>query len=244
MHKLFLSLVLVLAQSLAGPTKTAGPTNMVWGASAAAPLVVQAQSCTAATNTCNITFSPAIVAGHRILVWDGSNTNSALPTMTGETFSLSTGANACGGSSSSNFYCYLDSSAVGGQTALACNSVGGASSITCAAVEVDAPQGLSPADAGGQTPFGGATTAFTVSTAGSTTHSTDLNLACFYEAGTFGTTIAVAGGYTSVVTAQFNGGSSYMLVEKLATSSTGIQTATATASGSVSYQAGIISVSP
>ena len=205
--------------------------------SSASPVITEFASGTGSAGTATVTLGSAVTAGYRVLVVTGSNGTNNTPTMTGETFTAYTGATGCQNNVGFVISCYLITSAVGGQTVVNCSSAG--VDINCAAMVINAPQGLSPKDAGGNTLVTSAS--LSVATSAATTNANDLIVGMFF-AGANGVTYTAGSSWTSVLTSGGSDGS--LFVESLAPGSTGVQTATATGSASANTAEAIIAIKP
>jgi len=205
--------------------------------SGANPVITESAAGTGSAGTATVTLGSAVTAGYRVLVVTGSNGTNNTPTMTGETFTAYTGASGCQNNVGFVVSCYLITSAVGGQTVVNCSSAG--VEINCAAMVINAPQGLSPKDAGGNTLVTSAS--LSVATSAATTNASDLIVGMFFT-GTNSITYTVGSGWSAVLTSGGSNGS--LFVESLAPGSTGVQTATATASASANTAEAIIAIKP
>jgi hypothetical protein len=231
---------LAFAQGLGGKAGMGGKGGFGRGAVASSASVAQSSGCYAGTTSCAVTLGSAVTAGHRVFVYQMSNNANSTPTMTGETFVHETGAAGCSNNTADTVDCWLDTSAVGGQTSLTCTATG--VYTMCVVIETTDPQNLStPADAGGNGNNTGATS-FSISTSAATTQAGDIVIGCF-TTGANSTAFSAGSPYTQVI-AETSGGAFNMMCEQYAPGATGTQTATATNSNSARATYGILAIKP
>lgn len=205
-----------------------------------APVIVTGQTKSAfsnSTTTVNASFTNNVGAGHMILVWVGCSAGVTIntPTMSGETFTKVTGSSISPGGGNGQVALYATNSAVGGQKQVTATTTAGAD-IHLHIVEVSG-QAASPQDATGSVE----STTMSVATSGATTFATDLVIAFFFD-NNLNRTITAGGSYVQVQQTNNTTGGDVGFSESLATSSTGVQTATASGNSGDVVDQGIIAI--
>lgn len=206
---------------------------------AAAPTISQHKSAFGnGVTSISATFTSSVTAGHMILVFAGLAQSSTLniPTMTGETFTAWAGARNAGTLTNGQTGVWATNSAAGGQTTVTLTFT------TAADVHLHifdiAGQAPSPRDAQGNTEA----VALSVTTSGATTNATDLVIGFFYD-NALNQTFTAGSGYASVEQTNNTTGGDCAFSESKTVSSTGTQTATASAGGGETREQSIVAIS-
>lgn len=206
----------------------------------ASPSIVQSASGFVAGGTSKtVGFTANVTPGSLIVVFIGTTQGRTIntPTMTGETFTLVSGATQIGGGAGSpQNACYICSPATGGQKNVTATISGSNDDIHLHIVEVSG-QAAIPIDASGVI----RSNTVSVSTSLPTNNATDLVLAFFYD--TLENPLFTPGsGYAQVTQVGDGGWPAQSLTESQTVSSTGTQTATATIANTRSVGMGIIAI--
>lgn len=179
--------------------------------------------------TLSVSFASAVTAGNMIVALIGTSSTNTLniPTMTGETFTAWASTLIAGGGG--QLQVYAVNSAVGGQVQVTEAVTGASQRIHIHLAEVNG-QTASPRDAQGtNSNF----TNPTVSTSGATTNAVDIVIAFFYDQNV-NATWAAGSGYAALEQTNNPNSNKSAFSEWATTSSTGVQTATATGDSTVS----------
>jgi hypothetical protein len=235
-------ILLILALSLSAHAQILQGVMSSGQSGPALPVIVQSGTCdTSASSNCTLTFGAAVTAGNYIVCYSAGTGNSTgvSCTMTGETITRLTGTSGCSNNAGLQADCYLATNAVGGQTQITCTqSTGSGPGGRCIFAEISSPSGGKAKDAGGNAHA--VTTAMSVATSAATTVANDICLGMSYN--------SFVGAYTSlswssvINSANSNG---TILLESTIASSTGVQTATATAaSGVTNLPQGVLCLKP
>ena len=201
-----------------------------------APTIVQHVSAFASgATTVTATFASAVTAGNMIIAFGGvGSVTPNVPTMTGETFTAWAGASITVAATDAVATWAVDS-AVGGQTGVTLTA-SGASDMHLHIIEVHG-QAASPRDASGNK----SSATLSVSTSGATTVAADLVLGFFFDNAN-NQTFTAGAGYAQVEQTNNTGGGDAGFSESKAVAATGVQTATATATGADTIEQIIVAV--
>lgn len=217
----------------------------------AAPTIVQSNATfslsVSSGAAVSITMTSAITAGNMVLVLVGTahdSTGAAItinsPTMTGETFTVWTGAPNAGTASNGQTGVFATNSAAGGQTVLnvtvTYTGTGTKPDVHLHVIEING-QAASPRDAQGNTE----SATMSVSTSGATATATDLIIGFFYD-DALSRTLVAGSGYTQVRFSNDTTNGDCGLSESKTVAATGVQTATATGNSTDIVEQSIVAI--